>query len=378
MALPQKPGMNKTTAAGTPRRVPAIQQPTRPAATTAKNGQTSLGGKMIFGLAAIVVVGIVALFWAAPLLVKRYNNANYTSSYIEVEMLREATKTARPNLDLDKTFSQENMREMENGKGLKVIMVTKVRDKEINRRTIVTLEPWESFEATSYPERRRNIAEVKDRLTSMVTNFDINQNWVIDFILDDTEGVDEALAQKATVIFNKLELDERIKIGDGVDISFTRLSSNDYLQREQIIVPVKSGSSKYMDIRAGLDKLLAKRPGKSESSVARGLLNALNANSGRENREIIIISDGLENSPDTGVTFYNEKGLKQLDPSNWEALDQTFLKDIEQPQLNGGTVAWYAPPAAAKHSKQVQLGFKYWTHLLAKLGAVEVNTHFGI
>lgn len=376
MGIPAKPGLKPSSAGGS-LRTPAINTPSSKAPT----GKTprSIGGLAMFIFAGLGLGAIVIGLFAAPLLIKEYNDRTYSAQYIEVEMIREATKTTRPSIDIEKTFSKENMKAMEGGKGLKVIMVTTVRGREISRRTVLTLEPWEKYEATSNPARRRNIAEIREQLTNMVTKFEINQTWVIDFVLDDTEGVDLVLAQKAKAIFDKLEVDERIKIGDGVDISFTRLSKGDYLQRDQIIVPVKSGNSgKYQEVLAGFNNLLTKRLGTSESSVARGLLNALNANSGRENREIIIISDGLENSSQTGITFYEKKGgLEQLKPSNWEKLDQAFLADGQQPQLNGATVSWYAPPAAANHSKEVQLGFKYWEHLLGNLGAIEVKTHFG-
>jgi hypothetical protein len=376
MAIPRKPAYNP----GTRRRVPAVQSPTNPVTKPASS--RSFGKSVGVVMASIGGLALVLGLWGIPLIIKRFNDNNYTPSSIEVPVIREATKTIRPTIDLDKTFSPENMKAMESGKGLIVTLVTTVHDKEIARRTLLTLKPWDHYEATSNPERRRDIADIKERLTNMIKNFEIHQTWVIDFVLDDTDGVTDLLTEKAKSIFDKLELDERIRIGDGVDISFIRLSNNDYLQRDNIVVPSQTAEvSKYLNqINIGFKKLLAKRAGRNESSVARGLLNALNANSGRENREIIIISDGLENSQLTGVSFYGKEGLKQLDPSNWDKLDQNFLSGIQQPQLAGSTVSWFAPPSAESHSKEVQLSFKYWEHLLGpeKLGAIDVKTHFGV
>lgn len=347
----------------------------RQAPIAASTNKTSNKLLVVGGAIGLIIVAVLGLL--SPVLVKMYNQAHYTNESLGVEIIREAAK--KPSVNLDEIFSRDNVRDMEQGKGLKVTLVTKIRGKEIHRRGILELAPWDYPEQTSNPKRRAAVAETREKLSQMINNFDINQNWVIDFILDDTDGVQPDLIQKAKAVFNKLELDDRIKIGDGVDISFSRLTSNDYRNREQVVVPPKcKDPGKYLDqIQAAFNSLTEKNSRKAESAVARGLINALAANSGRENREIIIISDGLENSK--GISFYNADGLKVMDESNWPQLDEAFLKDMPQPDLDKATVSWYAPPSAKDKSENVRKGFKYWTHLLSnKLNASNVQMEFGV
>jgi hypothetical protein len=110
------------------------------------------------------------------------------------------------------------------------------------------------------------------------------------------------------------------------------------------------------------------------SSISTGLFNALAENRADANTRVLVISDGLEHTPDTA-----QLDNRRLTPAQIEA-DATELAEKLQafkrvPALKGARIDWFLPPRTDRARQMMAVLDKVWLPLLREAGA-KIEMHY--
>jgi hypothetical protein len=284
-------------------------------------------------------------------------------------------------VELNSHFTREKVDQdyVKGGNGFK-LTITKM----VNGKPVGTLPPFELPVKTDYremnPARKSLVVTTKtafDQLIKRASSKD-SITRVVDFFLDDTSGVDELTAQKVGKFLKDYVADAKTA-GDKLDLSL-------YLITDSTFVTTRNFKSTDPDFEAALNKELADeylkvRPQRGDSSIASTLVQALARNKGREYREVILVTDGIENVP--GKVSLLPKGAQRpllMDRAKWNDLANAMFADYQpqMPDLTGATVTLYALPSIPKSEETaVQNAFSFWTErFFVPAGAAMQSPHF--
>jgi hypothetical protein len=225
------------------------------------------------------------------------------------------------------------------------------------------VEPWKTFAQTSNPARRQLVTQRQAEFQKCVADFtqELSILRSVEVGVDDTNGVNAELAEfvrrNVVGVVNSII---RATKKDQVQLVFFKLSDIDAYDHRTYILNKDTRTEDVQRAWAeGLDGwLLRKRGATSQSSIVRGLFNALSRNGSIRKRQVFVFSDGMENSPET-MSFY--RMISATAPLDSDALDARLANLAKFPDLKAAEVKWYFPPLRISNYKTVR---DYWEHVL--------------
>ncbi len=265
-----------------------------------------------------------------------------------------------PTIDVDSVFTEKTIRRLNNGDGLTAKFSVFFRG-NAEWEKMWTIEKLHVTGNTDWPTRRKYVRDKIKEFKQDVADFsaDRPRNWTDEILLDDTDGVNNALKLQVLREVGNLNIPDRLDKGDGVDFWTFRLTSTDFLQDDSIVVPQGEGVTGYDKIQKKLASLVEIRGTARTTAFATGLFNALSKNQGKPNRTVLIYSDGLENS-DLG-DFYRKPPHKGV----YKEFAEKLQSRKPCPDLSGVWIYWYGPKTG-RNSNQIRASLKFWEWLLTQ------------
>ena len=234
----------------------------------------------------------------------------------------------------------------------------------IIREESFNLPAWEEFEQTSNHDRRKLVEQMQGRFEVLVDEFTkpVSAEFVFAFVVDTTEGVGDQLRQRVEEVFQASNYAELSSSND-VTGYFYRIDASAYQGRRQ-----KADDADGFARR--LEWLLS--DGESpNSSVYEGLRAALHELSREKQPEVLLFTDGLENTP--SVSVYKQPAL--LDEGSWSKLDEVWdpaSLDLGELQIR----LFPLPPQNTRHEELMSRGLDYLEDRLTAAGATVVREPF--
>lgn len=331
----------------------------RPAQSRAINGRgqqknTHWAMFALVGFAVLALIGGLVWFVA-------FRTSGEPQTIALSPMTRDALAPA-PKVEVEKIFTDEVVRRLNNGDSLTQELATTFRGQEEWKKTFHI--PAQKMSASSFrPKRRQEVADKIEEYKKLLAEFAAYQprTWSIELYVDDTDGINQKLSEQVHDEFSRLGVDQMLTRGDTVKVTAYRLSDSFFVNsKEQTLTGSVPATI------APIEWVLEKRAGKPASSLSSGLFNALAQNTNTPNRVVLVFSDGLENS--TTADFYKN-------PPKKEQYSEVITKLTGQrpvPNLKGVDVAWHCPKTAA-HSAEIDSSKNFWEAVLRQAGAWNVK-----
>ena len=220
------------------------------------------------------------------------------------------------------------------------------------------------------------LAKLKEHVNALNNPPAVNTKFM--FFLDDTNGVGEDMKPFLQARITDLGIDELAK-RDNVTLYFHRLTSSFFYQSTKprvVKIAAKSAAGAGAnDINAAIEDLTQVRGKQMYSSIATGFFNALAENGVDANTRVIVISDGLEHTPETA-----QLDSKFLTPAQVEASASGYIAKLQSikpaPDFKGARIDWYLPPRTEKARLMMTVLEKIWVPLLRDEKHAQVTMHF--
>lgn len=244
------------------------------------------------------------------------------------------------------------------------VTVTKFKSgKQLGSKPLVFDLPVKTDYGQKNPQRKQEVMASKELFEEFLARAGSKEPVirVVDYFLDDTSGVDQVIADKVGKQIKDFVADVKAS-GDKLDLTL-------YTVTDSAFVTVRNFKSDQPNFDAELNKQLAEdflqvRGPRDTSSIASTLIQALAKNKDRQYREVILVTDGIENVPGKVSLLPNGPQRSLLmDREKWNELsDLMFGKPATLPELSGVSVTLIALPNIPKaEEKAVQNAFAFWT-----------------
>lgn len=267
-------------------------------------------------------------------------------------------------------FTADHIKRYRAGEGLVVPFVVRndPRNGYQDSTETFTLKPWPSYKEES--SRQGAVRQAKKEFQEYVDRFLEYRPRKIQVYLcvDDTEGITSAIRKKVNAELKNLDLKARLEKGDTVEVFGWTLSDTEFTENQRVRL---TPDTEDVDaaLKPLLNWLLEEITPAQGSSLAAGISRLAKLSPNHPDREILVFSDGLENS--SFADFYTKPA--DLDPKKFGELDKKLFGG-KFPPLEKAKVNWYPPPVDANLAPSVRKALAYWEHALAKAGAkVKIN-----
>jgi hypothetical protein len=336
----------------------------------------------------VTVLGIIALVLLGGLIT--YLVLSYHNSFKPYRFEKDALTDEIRDLDtgeviaeipVDEIFSPERVAAYENGSGFSVEFITRHDPSRGYRTTTKSfgLDKYSYFQQKVKSVRTSTVKKTQEDFRAAADAFRKHQPVEVspEIYVDNTAGISRDLRNFTVSTIEKgFGLTQRVKQGDTVHMLVTFISDVDYLRPvlELTFAPGMSLAERQEQDRE-LSAFLHDQPPKAESKIASGLFNQLRENTRRRNRFVLIVTDGIENSP--LLRGYSPEGLATFVAAGKEGcactdFDKQMTSEIPMPDLrNVYKIALYAPPtdelrARPELEKNVRAALKAWDGLFVR------------
>jgi hypothetical protein len=338
--------------------------PARRATPAPQKPQKKSGVNITPILLLVVVIGLgIGIYFFVQ------SRTGSTAGVDSGKFTRELTARVEPP-DSAKIFNRSAMKQLNNGGPYETMF-------EITHNGVVVWSKPFSIPATEITATT-NRPRLRQEVNRKIDTFkDTAQEWanyrdvlIYEVHLDNTEGVDERLAQHVRRLVEDFDLASTLDMGHGAEFWTFKLSDTFFLDDDRTVVKQGEGRAGLSKVNTKLDNLLAKSGGKENSSVATGIYKSLAKNQGKKNRTILVVTDGLENSD--LANFYTNPPRGRKDAGEWNDEDQKLWEKLQSrekcPDLSG-TRIYLRGPKSSKAADQTQRALKFWEAGLKKAGA---------
>jgi hypothetical protein len=332
------------------------------------------------------IVAILFIGFGLNWLVRVKPTQGYIVLYVQDDVPETLVRTLpnpAPTVPIDKVFSQQNLALYKEGRGRKINLVIKDEQGQVVDTFKFDLPPQTAEEFTSVPKatRQRQVGEKQGELTKLIASFSAppaprEKKFMI--FLDDTNGVGPDMNAFLSAKVAEMGIQDTVKNGDNATVSFYRLTASFFTQGtmlKTVKIPAKSpAGTGASEITSAIAELTQTRGKQMYSSISTGLFNALAENRADANTRVLVISDGLEHTPDTA-----QLDNRRLTPAQIEA-DATELAEKLQafkrvPALKGARIDWFLPPRTDRARQMMAVLDKVWLPLLREAGA-KIEMHY--